>query len=446
MPSTIGQEHEQPFEIGVESPRYLSQQVEGIGGRIKERPEDFLVEEIPLYQPSGSGEHIYLFLEKRGLTTLQLRDAVAHHFGVDRRAVGHAGLKDKHAITRQVISVHCPGKAPEDFPSFQHDRASVLWVDLHENKLERGHLAGNRFSIKVRGVDPLRVRDAKKTLDLLSEIGVPNRFGVQRFGFLMNNHLVGRALILGNHRQALDLLLSPKAGAPRGSVDSREAYRAGDFARAYELMPKVFKLERAALRALARGDSPQKAVGAIDQTAAGFFISSFQSAVFNSVLNARVENGTLGRLIAGDLAFVTKSRASFLIQQEELDSDAGVLNDRLERFEIAPSGPMWGTSMPRCEGRIADDEARALARSGVSPKDMESCEQRDGFPMIGGDRRPLRIPVIDPQVEGGIDEHGSYIRCAFDLPRGSFATTLMDEVMKQPTTAGGDDSEGKDGA
>jgi tRNA(Glu) U13 pseudouridine synthase TruD len=73
---------------------------------------------------------------------------------------------------------------------------------------------------------------------------------------------------------------------------------------------------------------------------------------------------------------------------------------------------------------------------------MELCEQRDRLPMIGGDRRPLRIPVIDHEVEGGIDEHGAYIRCAFELPRGSFATTVMDEVMKTPALVG----EGSDGS
>lgn len=430
------------FETGVSTPLYLSHEFKGIGGTIKDHPEDFLVEEIPLYRPSGTGEHVYLFIEKRGLTTLQLRDAIAHHFKVDRRAVGHAGLKDKHAVTRQVISVHTPGKNPEDFPSFEHDRARVLWVDLHENKLQRGHLSGNRFSIKVRGVDPLRVRHAKASLDLLARVGIPNRFGEQRFGYLMNNHLVGRALILGDHQHALDLILSPKQGAPKGSVDSRAAYAAGEFETAYELMPKVFKLERNALRSLSKGEPADRAIRAIDQTAAGFFISSFQSAVFNAVLNDRVRSGTLDRLEAGDLAFVLKSRASFAVTQRELEEDRDSLQSRMESFELSPSGPMWGTSMPLAGGQVNEREHDALARAGVTPKDIELSEQRDGFPMIGGDRRPLRIPLIDPEVEGGLDEHGAYIRCAFELPRGSFATTVMDEIMKVPSQQGVENGDG----
>lgn len=430
MPDSVPESATEAFVSGVESPLYLTADIPGIGGQIKQRPEDFLVEEIPLYPPSGSGEHIYIFVEKQGLSTLQLRDAIARHFRVDRRAVGHAGLKDKRAVTRQVISVHAPGKTPEEFPSFEHDRARVLWVDLHDNQLKRGHLAGNRFSIKVRAVDPMGVRDAKRALDMLARVGLPNRFGEQRFGYLKNNHLVGRAIILRDYQQALDLILSPKPGAPRGSVDARAAYAAGDFAAAAERMPKVFKLERNILRALARGDPPERAFRAIDQTAAGFFISSFQSAVFNAVLNERVRVGTLDRLEPGDLVFSLKNRTSFEVTPGELETDAEALQERMDRFEISPSGPMWGTTMPRAGGKVGQREGSALAQAGVAPKDMELCEQRDAFPMIGGDRRPLRIPVIDPEVEGGIDEHGAYIRCAFELPRGSFATTVMDEVMK----------------
>ena len=431
------------FTPGVASPSYLTHEVPGIGGDIKQRPDDFLVEEIPLYPPSGEGEHIFLFVEKREMSTLQLRDALARHFNVDRRAIGHAGLKDKKAVTRQVISIHAPSMTPEDFPSFQHDRAKVLWVDLHDNKLQRGHLAGNRFSIKVRGVDPLAVRDAKRALDHLARVGVPNRFGIQRFGNQMNNHLIGRALILGDHEQAIDLLLSPHPRAPEGSSDAREAYARGQYSDAVDFMPKVFKAEYHTLRALARGDEPSKAIKAIDSTAAGFYVSSFQSAVFNAVLNERVHAGTLDVLEPGDLAFQLKSRKCFEITAEELESGNDELQARMERFEIGPSGPMWGTTMPKPGGEGGQREGDALARAGISPKDMELCDQRDSFPMIGGDRRPLRIPVIDPEVEGGIDEHGAYVRCAFELPRGSFATTVMDEVMK---TSAMQDLEGAHGS
>jgi len=418
------------FDAHVTAPAYLTSAVPGIGGVIKQRDEDFLVDEIPLYEPCGEGEHIYLYVEKRGLSTIQMRDEIARHFRVPPHSVGHAGLKDKHAITRQVVSVHAPGKRPEDFPSFRHPRINILWADLHTNKLQRGHLAGNRFSIKVRGVEPATVLHARRALDMLAASGVPNRFGLQRFGYLRNNHLIGRAMILGDARAALDLLLGPGAAMPEMQRESRLAYGAGDYARALDAMPRLFKGERQALGVLAAGGDHAAALGAIDQTAAGFFISSFQSAVFNAVLNRRVMDGALDRFVEGDLAFVLKSRATFPVTPAVLAEPD--LNARLARAEIAPSGPMWGTTMARASGEVDRAEVEALAGAGVTTDDLRACEDRDGYLMIGGDRRPLRIPVIDPDVEGGVDEHGAYVRCAFELPRGSFATTVMDEIMKVP--------------
>lgn len=418
------------FDAQVSAPVYLTRDVPGLGGLIKQRDEDFLVDEVPLYEPCGEGEHIYLYVEKRGLSTIQMRDEIARHFRVHPGAIGHAGLKDKHAITRQVVSVHTPGKRPEDFPSFQHPRISVLWVDLHRNKLQRGHLTGNRFSIKVRGVEATAAVHAHRALSILEKTGVPNRFGVQRFGYLRNNHLIGRAMILGDAEAAVDMLLGVGEVVPRLQRDARVAYSAGDMGTAYELMPKLFKGERQALRVLAAGGDKAAALRAIDATAAGFFISSFQSAVFNTLLNRRVLDGAIDRLGVGDLAFIIKSRATFEVHPETLTEPD--LTERLRRFEIAPSGPMWGTTMRRASGAVDAAELAALGATGVTVDDLHRCEQRDGYLMIGGDRRPLRIPVIDPQVEGGVDEHGAYVRCAFELPRGSFATTVMDEVMKVP--------------
>ena len=126
---------------------------------------------------------------------------------------------------------------------------------------------------------------------------------------------------------------------------------------------------------------------------------------------------------------------------EQSDLENPETQDRLANGEICASGPMWGTTMLRASGNIDQIELQALANTGVSTKDLQSCESRDRLPMIGGDRRPLRIPVIDPEIEGGVDEHGAYIRCAFELPRGSFATTVMDEIMKVDADPIGDGQE-----
>lgn len=416
-----------PREPGVVPAAYVTADIPPIGGVIKQRPEDFLVEEAPLYQPCGSGEHIYLMVEKRGLSTLELVEILSRHFGVSRRGIGLAGMKDKSAITRQVVSIHAPGRKIEDFPMLDHERVAILWADYHQNKLRTGHLSGNRFSIRIRGVPATAVVHAKRVLDRLEREGVPNRFGEQRFGHCQTNHLIGREIVLGRAAAALDALLGPVAGSPGQQPEARALYAAGRHAEAREAFPRSLRTEREALSRLAAGDSPERILARLDPTVRRFLLSAFQSAVFNAVLDARILDGSFVRLELGDVAFINASRGQFRVTREVLAEPD--LADRVRRLELGPSGPMWGVSMTRAEGRIGALEIERLEAMGVRTEDLEryAAVRRDD---LEGARRPLRVPVIDPQVEGGVDEHGSYVRVAFDLPRGAFATVVLREIMK----------------
>lgn len=416
-----------PLHVG----QYLTADLPGVGGTIRERPEDFLVDEQPLYQPAGEGEHIYMLLEKRNLTTFDLFDIVRKHFGVDRKAIGYAGLKDRIAITRQVISVHVPGKKIEDFPQLVHERVNVLWADYHTNKLRQGHLAGNRFSIRIRGVNPLDVRTVHRVLERLEKFGVPNRFGEQRFGAACNNHLVGRALVAMDFEEATRALLGP---LPEGkwNVAAREHFAAGRLAEALDEFPPACKAERKVLLALYRGANAQTALRQIDEPSARYMLSSFQSAIFNRVLDQRLAAGTLGSLAQGDLAMKHENRAIFVV--DEAVTNDPTTAERLAKLEISPSGPMWGESMMRAGGETDAVELAALAELGLTPEHLSAFGAK--FPgMIEGARRPMRVPIIDPDVEGGLDEYGAFIRVAFELPRGAFATVVMREIMK-PNEAG----------
>jgi tRNA pseudouridine13 synthase len=415
------------FDPHVSPAVYLTADLPALGGWIKEREEDFLVDEQPAYQPCGEGEHIYLLIEKRGLSTLRAARILAQHFGVGERAIGHAGLKDKHAITRQVFSVHVPGKKLEDFPSLQHERMGVMWADYHTNKLRPGHLAGNRFSIRIRGVDMRTVITAKRALERLEKSGVPNRIGEQRFGYTMRNHLVGRAIILGDAPAALEALLGPAQGVQGDKQGAaRELYANGDYAGALEGFFKDVRTERRVLAELARGATPERAAGAIDRSEREFFLTAFQSAVFNAVLDARLRQGALGEMRAGDLAFKHDSGAVFEVTPDLVGEE---LFGRAERFEVSPSGPLWGTEMMRASGSVGVAEEAALRATGVNVEDLEKFVA-SGRGRLTGVRRPLRVVVSDADVEAGVDEHGSFVRVMFDLPRGAFATTVLREIIK----------------
>lgn len=221
------------------SPPYLTTKIPGVGGRIKERPEDFEVEEIPSYEPSGTGDHLFLWVEKKRMGAEFFARQIARRLGISTADVGTAGLKDRHAVTRQYVSV--PASAEGNLGQLDGDGIQLLRVSRHGNKLRPGHLRGNRFRILIRDADPAADASLRMALEILNAQGMPNYYGSQRFG------KDGETGTLGLR------LLKAEAGAMRHSF----------------------------LRKLA--------------------LSAAQSLLFNAYLAQRQEDGLLRRVLAGDV-------------------------------------------------------------------------------------------------------------------------------------------------
>ena len=410
--------------MGIQTPlpqRYFTDE-EGIGGRIKVRAEDFRVEEIPLYEPCGAGEHLYLWIEKMDVAHAELMSCLRRHFGVRDWAIGYAGMKDKRAVTHQMVSVHL-SKEPASL-EIDHARINVLRSARHRNKLRRGHLRGNRFSIRIRDVDPLQAPRARALLKGLEKTGVPGYFGAQRFGYRCNNHRLGSLLLNRDWEAALaELLGSTGSPFPEHQRRRRELFDAGRIEEAAALWTTADRSELIAARKFRDGGSAQEAIMACGRITLNFWASSLMSAAFNRVLDRRIDAGTVGRLLEGDLAWKHDSRAVFAVTAEELA--AGPLDERLARFEISPSGPLWGKGMTQTAGSVAEVEREALQATGVSPENLATSRYRPE-----GARRPFRLPVANVDVQGGTDEDGPFIRVTFDLPRGTYATIAMREIMK----------------
>lgn len=174
-----------PWRERVLVPAMLTPELPGTGGRIRRRPADFRVEEVPAYAPDGRADaHLLLTLTKVGLSTEEAAVALAEHLGVDRRELGVAGRKDRVAVTTQWVSV--PASAGARLPSFEHPQISLGPAQPHGNKLRTGHLHGNRFALVVRQlrVDPAEAcARARATFSALAAAGgLPNLYGPQRFG------------------------------------------------------------------------------------------------------------------------------------------------------------------------------------------------------------------------------------------------------------------------
>lgn len=405
-----------------------------IGGVVKQRPEDFLVEEISMIDPCGEGEHLHMGVQRTAMTHDEMIQLIATQCGVMDRAIGHAGMKDKAAITRQTLSVHLPGLP--DPPQLQHERLQVMWTRRHTAKLRIGQLKGNRFSIRIRQVDPLLAPRVHQGLRTLTLRGVPNAFGAQRFGMRRNGHLLGHLLA----EQRWDALLAELCGAkgsafPEWQREARERFDAGDFTGSLPLWTKGDHSERGATRALMQGRPPRAAVISIHQSMLQLWLNATQSAGFNAVLDARIRLGFFDQCVEGDLANLHPGRSIFRVNGEMLSdhAQAQALQDRITSFDCSPTGPMIGPEAMAAEGESLAIEEHALAAVAINAEQFISARNAPH-----GERRSLRMPLRDVEVEAGVDNHGGYIRMAFDLPRGGYATALLAEIMgTEPEVAAG---------
>jgi tRNA pseudouridine13 synthase len=171
---------------------FLTPGLPAIGGRIKVEPADFEVEELPAYEPAGTGDHLFLWIEKTDLGAEYFVRQVARRLGIPNGEVGTAGLKDRRAVTRQWVSV--PASCEPALEQVEGDGIRVLNVSRHMNKLRPGHLRGNRFRILVRDANDT---DVEPILERVRTDGLPNAYGPQRFGRDGETAALGMAMLRG---------------------------------------------------------------------------------------------------------------------------------------------------------------------------------------------------------------------------------------------------------
>ena len=420
---------ESPGVLGDPMPRGRVLDFDPLPGRIKLRDDDFIVDEIPLYEPSGEGEHLYIRVQKLGLAHTELVEVLKAHFKVREDAIGAAGMKDRVAVTSQTFSIHLPGRSGEvesaaaAAGALDHPKVQVVWADWHQNKLRRGHLVGNRFSIRIRDLDPIQAPIVWRGLRELEQRGVPNHYGTQRFGYRRNTHRLG-AMVLRRDWNALaeELLGAKGSWFPAHQRSQREAFDAGDLVKAKSGWGRRDIAERRVLKALASGASPEKAIRAVSRHMRAFWVSALQSSIFNHLLEQRLSAGTFDRIELGDVAFRHQNRKSFLVDEAVLSGDD--VETQVSNFEISPAGPIVGPGMPQAMGRVLEQERAAFAAADVDDGLFKESEFD-----FRGTRRPYRVQIGSLELDSGFDDHGPYVRVAFDLPRGSYATVVLREII-----------------
>jgi tRNA pseudouridine13 synthase len=321
-----------------------------VAGRLRVSAEDFIVEERLGFVPDGGAAHLLLHVEKTDANTLYVARALARFAGVRAADVGFAGLKDRRAVARQWFSVPA-GRARQDWAALEGEGFRVLAAEPHSRKLKRGALAGNRFHVVVRELAGDTGSLPSRMARLLAG-GVPNYFGPQRFG----------------------------GGA--ANLSRIQAW-------------------------LQSGQLPR------DRDARGFLLSAARSLAFNSVLAARVAQGTWNRLLQGEVVNLAGSGSVFLAEVVDATLEA-----RCEAQDLHPSGPLPGVG-----GLSPLAEAASLENAALAPLGPLVAALKEAG--VAASRRPLRLLV------GELDWslNGDALNVSFALSRGAFATAVLREIV-----------------
>jgi tRNA pseudouridine13 synthase len=377
-------------------PPLLTANLPGVGGRVRARDEDFEVEEVPSYEPCGSGDHLYLWVEKRGVAPEFFARTIAQKLGTHPGNVGTAGLKDRHAVTRQWVSV--PKECEPNVPKLDGDGIRVLRTGRHTNKLKPGHLRGNRFRILIRDAQgrpvqqdptprpppPLGEGEKEPSRASGGEPSVPSPPSPLRGG--------GRGV--GSEGPILDRIRS------QGMPNFYGPQRFGRDGSTVEL----------GLQCLA-GKAPRR----IRPFLFRFALSAVQSLLFNDYLARRMRDGLYRTVLPGDVMAKWPLGGMFVAK------DVPAEQARFDARETVTAGPMFGKKTYPAEGVAAEREAAVLGDNKLSPASFA------GFGKLAmGTRRHNLVYLDDLTSEWEPDG----LRLSFTLPAGSYATVLLAEVMK----------------
>jgi len=361
----------------------------------KAHTTDFIVNELLPLEFTGEGEHLWLHIQKSGMNTAYLAKLLSEWADIPLRDVGFSGLKDRHALTTQWFSLRIPKKqlpdsefAPVDIGA--NESITILEQQWHNKKLNRGTHRANQFIITLRDIEFVgfdtpspsseQLLSAKQAVEqhlvIISQSGVPNYFGPQRFGRSGNNI-----------REALSLFARP---VPEARPPSNKGKR----------------------KRVPREQNTME-------------LSAARSLIFNEILAARVRDGSWNNGLAGEVFNLDGSGSIFA--SDEIDD---TLRARLESGDIHPTAVLWGTGNEKVSGKAAAMEADTVAHSPLLTQLATGLEQRD----IKAQRRALRLPIEALSWEWQDTEGGQILILNFTLTTGSFATSVLASLVQELNT------------
>jgi tRNA pseudouridine13 synthase len=345
---------------------------------LKQEMHDFIVEEQLGFEPSGEGEHIFLWLEKTNLNTAFVAESLAKFSRLHLRDITYAGRKDKFALTRQWFGVHIANKKEPNWDEFELEGAKILQVARNDRKLRVGVLKGNKFELVLRnltsslGADTEFDLDAlERRLELIKHQGAPNYYGSQRFGEMRvtpsptESSSTGGQLLLGGNLALAEKLIGGEAIRNRNK------------------------------RSMA--------------------ISALRSWLFNEIIHRRIIQQNFHQPLLGDAMQLSGSNSFFVF--EDATEQANIIK-RLAEFDINITAPLWGDGKLHSTATARDLELQCVAQFPDITKTLNSLGLKQ-------QRRAIRI--IPQGFTWQIEDNN--LKMQFSLPAGCFATSIVRELL-----------------
>jgi tRNA pseudouridine13 synthase len=437
-------------ELGMET--YVTQSP-GVGGRIRQLLDDFVVEEllvdgslaevsppVEAWEPAGMGRYLICVLVKRRWDTFLAVRKVAERLRISRKRIRFAGIKDTKALTAQHISLQ--NVSPNRVLDVQIKDITLYPQRFSKERMYSQLIKGNRFHITIRGIDQPASVIKERTKSIQDEIedigGVPNFFGHQRFGTIRpNTHQIGKHLTRGDvEKAALVFLAEPSVHEHPEAREARQQLQdTMDFKDALERFPRFLKYERFMLRHLA--NYPNDYVGAfrtLPRRLRKLFVQGYQSYLFNRFISERIRRGIpLNEPQIGDYTMKLDEHG---LPTEECDqateTNIQAIEQSVKEGKMCVAAPLIGPDQPPSKGVQGEIEQKILENENVTPEKFQISFMPEATAQ--GRVRAILNPVwnlVQEEIAEDKENPGKQMmKLGFALNRGSYATVLLREFMK----------------
>ncbi|WP_406659695.1 tRNA pseudouridine(13) synthase TruD [Methanolobus sp. ZRKC3] len=413
--------------------------VAGIGGELRQQPEDFIVREITNREEGDSGKYLILELVKNNWDMHHLVRDISRKLGISQKRISFAGTKDKRAVTTQKISIYDMTK--EAIDSFYMKDVELKVIGRSNKAVELGDLYGNEFIITIRNIDhsvqDLEAILANITKDINDFGGVPNFFGIQRFGAVRPiTHLIGEQILKGDFENAALLYIAKSFPDEHDETKNarNHVWETRDFVEGLKLYPLRLRYERAMMHYLI--EHPGDFAGSfsvLSKNISKMFVHAYQSYIFNKIICQRIrEDIPLSSAVSGDIVCFKNKEGLPDVKKLQLVDDDNIdgMNNLVKRRRAFVTAPLAGYESEFASGAPGRIEKEIFESAGIP---LENFNIKT-VPELSskGLRRELLLHC-EPIFEVGTDEinpQKSKVTLKFTLPKGSYATTVLREYMK----------------